>query len=118
MWLWYSLYGIEWIRRYLRTPPPESGIAGYMTPAMWEWRRSCVEWNKGYLGPRRECDSPDPRWPLNAHDEKMLLLRKRQMDAYRALGYTWVRPEHYECDESYLAHYREWYERRRRYAWA
>jgi hypothetical protein len=87
--LWYSLYGVGWIRRFLRTPPPDSHIAGYMTPGMWKWKRTCHEWNRGYLGPRRESDSPyDDRWPLNEHDEQALLERARQKADLRARGFT------------------------------
>jgi hypothetical protein len=118
-WLWYSLYRVEWIRRYLRTPPPDSGIAGYMTPGMWEWRRDCIEWNRGFLGPVRESQSVgDWRWPFNEHDARVRRECERQSTNLRALGYTFPVVSRPMSEDDWRA----WGERERhralRYTWA
>ena len=93
--LWWYLYRIDCIRRFIPTPPNRPGRrapAGYMTRAVWEWKVATSEHNRRFCGPRTEHDSPyDDRWPLTDHDMLAWAEVKRQKAYYRALGYTWVR---------------------------
>jgi len=113
MRLWYFLYGVEWIRRYLRTPPDRWTPA--QRQAFHQWGRETHEWNRRFHGPRTEHDSPyDPRWPTNEHDEKTLLALRKRKAHFRELGYTWVRPMTDErSEQAWLADWREWGERSR-----
>jgi hypothetical protein len=123
LWLWYRLYEVEWIRRYtpLRTPPDRWTLEERQ--AFRQWHLDCIERNlRIFPGPRTESASPyDPRWPLNAHDEQVLLALKRQKEDFRARGYTWVRGWYEPDDQAWLALWREWgersRERSRRYTW-
>jgi hypothetical protein len=82
-WLWYSLYGIEVTRRYLRTPPPDSGIAGYMTPEMWKWYRETSRHNR----------TIDPRTPgqRRAENRAHIAAAAKRRAELTALGYVFPR---------------------------
>jgi hypothetical protein len=118
LWLWYYLYDIEWIRRYVPTPPKT--FLDRMTPeqrqAFHEWKINTFECHQRIHGPRTEYASPyDPRWPLSQHDEQALLALKRRKDDLRARGYgpPVVRGGEGQDDEAWLADWREWHERQR-----
>jgi hypothetical protein len=91
--LWWFLYRIDCIRRFVPTPPERHdgrrSPAGYMTRAMWEWKRACHEHNLRFLGPIRESQSVgDWRWPFNEHDARTHQEGERQRAHLRAQGYT------------------------------
>lgn len=75
---------IRWLQRDRRIPY-------YHLESYHQWCIATSEWNRGYHGPREECDSPyDPRWPMNEHNERAWRERERRKAHLRARGFTFV----------------------------
>jgi hypothetical protein len=79
-WLWHSLYAVEWIRRYLRTPPD------WRTP---EERQAFHQWHiEAFAHNRRLLERRIGREELERRDRRFLADCQRLRESARARGFT------------------------------